>query len=106
MLSSTTLLLKLLFKYISDSNKTEKQYRGEIEPYIRMRETAVIRKQKAILPTVSSLAFPDGNRFGSTRFTALFEMIRVTFDMGSKIASGQDDKLAQGVLKVSTQSVY
>ena len=52
-----------------------------------MKETAVIRKQKTMLPAVSMRAFPDGNLRGSTCFTARLQTMRVTLDMGSKMAS-------------------
>ena len=40
-----------------------------------------------MFPTVSRRALPDGNRLGSTCFTARLVTISVTFDIGSKIAS-------------------
>ncbi len=52
-----------------------------------MSETAVMRKQKTMLPTVSRRALPEGKRAGSTRRTARFVRISVRLDMGSKMAS-------------------
>lgn len=52
-----------------------------------MNETAVIKKQKQILPAVSMRALPAGNLRGSTQLTALLHSSRVKFDIGSKIAS-------------------
>ena len=52
-----------------------------------MKETAVMRKQKTMLPAVSILAFPEGKRRGSTRLTARLDAMRVTLDKGSKMAS-------------------
>ena len=58
-----------------------------MEKAIRMNDTMVIRKQKTMLLTVSSRALPDGKWFRSTRFTARFDTINVTLDIGSKMAS-------------------
>ena len=52
-----------------------------------MKETAVMRKQKTMLPAVSMRALPEGKRRGSTRLTARWQIIRVMLDNGSKIAS-------------------
>lgn len=57
------------------------------ESTMMMLETAVMRKQKTMLPAVSMRAFPDGNRQGSTVLTARAQTIRVMLDIGSKIAS-------------------
>lgn len=57
------------------------------ERTIRRKDTAVIRKQNTIFPAVSILAFPEGNRRGSTFLTARLQAISVMFDMGSNIAS-------------------
>lgn len=57
------------------------------ENAIRISETEVMRKQKTMLPTVSRRALPEGNRAGSTRLMARLVMIKVTLDMGSKMAS-------------------
>lgn len=54
---------------------------------MRIIDTAVIMKQKTILPAVSMRAFPEGKRRGSTFLTARLQAIRVRLDMGSKIAS-------------------
>lgn len=51
------------------------------------KETAVIRKQNMMLPTVSIRAFPEGNRRESTLRTARLHTIRVIFERGSKTAS-------------------
>ena len=58
-----------------------------MESTIIRKETAVMRKQKTILPAVSILALPLGKRRGSTFRTARLQMMSVTFDRGSKIAS-------------------
>ena len=60
---------------------------SRIEKAMRMKDTEDIRKQKTMFPTVSRRALPDGKRLGSTCFTARLVTIRVTLDMGSKIAS-------------------
>lgn len=52
-----------------------------------MKDTEVIRKQKTMLPAVSMRALPEGKRRGSTRLTARLQTMRVTLDMGSKMAS-------------------
>ena len=52
-----------------------------------IQDTADMRKQKTMLPTVSMRAFPEGKRRGSTRLTAWWHAMSVTFDIGSKIAS-------------------
>ena len=52
-----------------------------------MKETAVMRKQKTMFPAVSIRALPEGKRRGSTRLTARLHTMRVTLDMGSKMAS-------------------
>lgn len=52
-----------------------------------IHDTAVIRKQKTMLPAVSMRALPEGKRRGSTLFTARLQMMSVTLDMGSKMAS-------------------
>jgi len=52
------------------------------EKAIRIKETEAMRKQKAMLPTVSRRALPEGNRFGSTRLTARLARIKVTLDIG------------------------
>lgn len=52
-----------------------------------MNETEVMRKQNTIFPAVSIRAFPEGNRRGSTFFTARLQTISVTLDSGSKTAS-------------------
>ena len=44
---------------------------------IRMNETAVMRKQKAMFPDVSIRALPLGNRRGSTRLTARLHRMSV-----------------------------
>src|SRR6266487_3070356 len=61
--------------------------RERAEKEIRMKETAVIMKQKVILPTVSRRALPEGKRRGSTWETARLVTMRVTFERGSKMAS-------------------
>ena len=58
-----------------------------MENAIMTHETAVMRKQKTIFPTVSIRAFPEGNLRGFTFFTARLVNMRVTLDIGSKIAS-------------------
>jgi len=54
---------------------------------IRISETAVMRKQKAMFPAVSMRALPEGKRLGSTWFTARLQRISVKLLIGSKIAS-------------------
>src|SRR5436190_16488224 len=61
--------------------------RSLAEKAIKTSDTAVIRKQKAMLPAVSIRAFPAGNFRGSTRWTALWQRRSVRFDIGSKMAS-------------------
>ena len=51
--------------------------RFRIDSTIRMSETAVIRKQKVMLPAVSMRALPEGKDLESTELTARLERIRV-----------------------------
>src|SRR5271155_611219 len=57
------------------------------EKAIKMNDTAVIKKQKTMLPAVSIRAFPAGYFRASTVATALLLRRSVKFDSGSKIAS-------------------
>lgn len=54
---------------------------------MRIKETAIIRKQNEMLPAFSIRAFPEGNRLGSTRLTALAHRMRVKLLRGSKMES-------------------
>ena len=51
------------------------------------KDTAVMRKQKTMLPAVSMRALPEGKRRGSTLRTARLQTMRVMLESGSKTAS-------------------
>lgn len=54
---------------------------------MRINDTAIMRKQKEMLPAFSMRAFPEGNRLGSTRLTARAHRMSVRLLSGSKIES-------------------
>ncbi len=53
------------------------EVRSRMDSTIRIHDTAVMRKQKAMLPAVSIRALPEGYLDGSTRLTARLHRISV-----------------------------
>lgn len=67
--------------------------RSRADIAIKIQETQIMRKAKAMFPAVSRRALPEGNRSESTLFTARWETKRRMLAMGSKMESAAANRV-------------